>query len=110
MPSTCPHTHTHTHTHAHTAQHNTTQHNTTQHNTTHTRTHTTETDFWFLLSLLLFSFFKHLYEHHPKWQYVAETYNMSKHQQVQMMQTAELLLSLRQPLKHGLQPLVRFDL
>ena len=54
------------------------------------------------------SFYKHLYEHHAKWDYVSETFNLSKHQQVMMMQGAELLLSLHQPLTQGLHPLVRF--
>eukprot|EP00049_Salpingoeca_infusionum_P014196 m.264579 g.264579 ORF g.264579 m.264579 type:complete len:336 (+) comp15618_c0_seq8:659-1666(+) len=55
------------------------------------------------------SFYKHLYEHHPQWSTVSKTYSLSKHQQVMMMQTAELLLSLRNPEKHGVQPLVRFE-
>lgn len=54
------------------------------------------------------SFYKHLYEHHSKWDYVSETFNLSKHQQVMMMQGAELLLSLHRPLTYGLHPLVRF--
>lgn len=54
------------------------------------------------------SLFKHLYEHHSEWGAVSKSLNTSKHQQVQMMQTAELLLSLRAPITHGLQPLVRF--
>lgn len=29
-----------------------------------------------------FSFYKHLYEHHPHWQFVAKEFNFSKHQQV----------------------------
>lgn len=54
------------------------------------------------------SFYKHLYEHHAHWQTVADTLKVSKHQQVMMMQTAELLLSLSHPLSYGLHPLVRF--
>ena len=54
------------------------------------------------------SLFKHLYEHHPHWQHVSEQYNFTKHSKVQIMQTAELLLSLKSPTLHGLQPLVRF--
>eukprot|EP00045_Choanoeca_perplexa_P001497 m.19971 g.19971 ORF g.19971 m.19971 type:complete len:237 (+) comp10982_c0_seq1:445-1155(+) len=54
------------------------------------------------------SLFKHLYEHHPHWQNVSEQYNFTKHSKVQIMQTAELLLSLKAPTQHGLQPLVRF--
>jgi uncharacterized C2H2 Zn-finger protein len=54
------------------------------------------------------SLFKHLYEHHPHWQHVSEQYNFTKHSKVEIMQTAELLLSLKAPTIHGLQPLVRF--
>lgn len=54
------------------------------------------------------SFFKHLYEHHPFWQSVAKEHNISKHQQVMLMQTAELLLSLRYPQTYGRNPLVKF--
>jgi hypothetical protein len=67
------------------------------------------------------SFFKHLYEHHPCWPIIAKEFNVSKHQQVcvrdlcklltaqvMMMQTAELLLSLRDPVNYGRNPLVKF--
>eukprot|EP00730_Choanoeca_flexa_P004916 TRINITY_DN11841_c0_g1_i1.p2 TRINITY_DN11841_c0_g1~~TRINITY_DN11841_c0_g1_i1.p2 ORF type:complete len:264 (+),score=58.99 TRINITY_DN11841_c0_g1_i1:492-1283(+) len=54
------------------------------------------------------SLFKHLYEHHPHWEQISDMYNFTKHSKVQIMQTAEFLLSLKSPTRHGLQPLVRF--
>lgn len=54
------------------------------------------------------SYFKHLYEHHPFWSDVASEYQLSKHGQVMLMQTAEVLLSFREPDVYGTIPSVRF--
>lgn len=54
------------------------------------------------------SFYKHLYEHHPFWPTVSSKYQLSKHQQVLLMQTAEVLLSFKKPNVYGRIPAVRF--
>lgn len=54
------------------------------------------------------SLYKHLYEHHPGWNGVSKHYNLSKHQQVMMMQGAEVLLSFRQPERYFRAHPVRF--
>ena len=54
------------------------------------------------------SYFKHLYEHHPFWEDVSTEFNLSKHSQVMLMQTAEVLLSLKRPQAYGDIPRVRF--
>jgi len=54
------------------------------------------------------SLYKHLYEHHPYWQEVAKTFNLSKHQQVMLMQSAEVLLSFKRPDSYAQIPPVRF--
>lgn len=54
------------------------------------------------------SYFKHLYEHHPFWENVSTEFNLSKHSQVMLMQTAEVLLSLKRPQAYGDIPRVRF--
>lgn len=47
------------------------------------------------------SFYKHLYEHHPFWGNVANSLGLSKHAQVMVMQSAEVLLSFKKPGIYG---------
>ena len=54
------------------------------------------------------SFYKHLYEHHPQWGNVSTSLGLSKHQQVMLMQTADMLLSFRKPEEYAIHPFVRF--
>jgi uncharacterized C2H2 Zn-finger protein len=54
------------------------------------------------------SYYKHLYEHHPFWTDVAIEFALSKHGQVMLMQTAEVLLSFKAPEVYGVIPPVRF--
>mmetsp|Transcript_5132 Transcript_5132/g.15659 ORF Transcript_5132/g.15659 Transcript_5132/m.15659 type:complete len:112 (+) Transcript_5132:289-624(+) len=54
------------------------------------------------------SYYKHLYEHHPFWNHVASEFQLSKHGQVMLMQSAEVLLSFKKPDVYGDIPPVRF--
>ena len=47
------------------------------------------------------SFYKHMYEHHPFWGTVSHDLGLSKHAQVMMMQSAEVLLSFKKPKVYG---------